>query len=217
MTLDPPNAPESGGSATSNPTNASPPKLAEDKGIPEWLAMIALTVGLILTAAGSWMALQESSYTFRANLSALVACCGLAIVLVALGGKAVGVWGSWSVAGAAAAAPMLFLLQWQLRPFDPPNTMSYYVTFVELGSEYAPNEIKATFLVLGPDQKPRGDAREAGITRDQGGTGLRVVIADVPFQNLIILKMQSQRDNKVWESSAIHPNEGYMRFTLNRN
>jgi hypothetical protein len=133
MTLGSPNALKGAGQATNNHANESPPKLAEDKGIPEWLAMTALVVGLIFTAVGSWMAFQESAYTYRAHFSALVACSGLAIVLVALGGKAVGTWGSWSIAGAAAGAPMLFLLQWQLRPIDSSTTMTYYVSFEDLG------------------------------------------------------------------------------------
>src|SRR5437763_702584 len=113
MALDPSNAPENGDGAASNIANVPQPRLAEDKGVPVWLDMTALAVGRILTAAGSCMAFQESSYTFHAHYGALVACCGLGIVLVSLGGSAVGTWRSWSLAGAAAAAPMIFLLQWK--------------------------------------------------------------------------------------------------------
>lgn len=93
-----------------------PPRLAEDRGVPEWLVIIAIVAGLLLTGLGAWVALRVPGDNYETHLGMLVVCCGLAIVLYAFGGRAVGTWGGWTLAGAAAAAPMLFLLQWQLRP-----------------------------------------------------------------------------------------------------
>ena len=90
-----------------------------DNGVPQGLVYLALLVGLVLTACGSYVTMQAVQYTTGVHFAALVACVGLGMVLVSVGGRAVGTWRSWSVAGAAAAAPLLFLLQWQLQPASP--------------------------------------------------------------------------------------------------
>lgn len=105
-----------------DPANTKPPGAVnnlEDNGIPERLVYIAVIAGLLLTAAGGFIAVQAENYTPGVHFAALVACAGLAMVLVAVGGKSVGTWKTWSVAGAAAAAPLLFYLQWQLQPNVP--------------------------------------------------------------------------------------------------
>jgi hypothetical protein len=92
------------------------PALSDDKGVPPHLVTLAVVVGMIFTAAGGWFAVQASANTYGVHIAVLIACSGLALTLVALGGKTVGTWRSWSFAGAAATAPLLFVLQWQLQP-----------------------------------------------------------------------------------------------------
>jgi len=98
-------------------TSAAPdPRDLPDHGVPERLVYAAIIVGLILTAVGGYIAMQAVHYTPGVHFAALIACAGLAIVLIAFGGRAIGSWKSWAVGGAAAAAPFLFILQWNLQP-----------------------------------------------------------------------------------------------------
>lgn len=87
-----------------------------DRGIPSNQFYPTLVVGILFTFVGGCVAILESRYTPGAHIATLIACCGLGITLAAVGGRAVGTWKSWSVAGAAAAAPLLFLMQWKLQP-----------------------------------------------------------------------------------------------------
>jgi len=93
----------------------APPPLRDD-GMPPHLVWAALSTGILFTAVGGYFAIQATSYSPGVHFAALIACAGLGMTLAAVGGRAVGTWRSWSVAGAAAAAPLLFLMQWQLQP-----------------------------------------------------------------------------------------------------
>ncbi|EWY37252.1 hypothetical protein N825_21215 [Skermanella stibiiresistens SB22] len=84
-------------------------------------------VGLVLTIAGFIGTMNAQNYTTGVHFSALVLCAGLAMVLVAFSGTITGTWKSWVMTGAIAAAPMLFLLQWQLQPDPAPAESSQTV------------------------------------------------------------------------------------------
>jgi hypothetical protein len=87
------------------------PTIADDLGIPDWLRIAAIPVGLLLTAVGTWITLQQAGYTYHTHYGALILCSGLGIVLTAMGGRVVGTWGKFAFVGAVAAAPLLFFLQ----------------------------------------------------------------------------------------------------------
>jgi hypothetical protein len=93
--------------------------LDRDKGIPDHLVIVAIGVGLLLVAVGAFFVVNARTNTIGVNFAALLGCSGLGIILTALGGRAVGTWRSWAVGGAAAVAPLLFVLFMSVKSPSP--------------------------------------------------------------------------------------------------
>lgn len=87
-----------------------------DQGVPAQLQYIAVAVGLLIFIIGAASVFRANAYTVGVNLSALMMCAGLGIVLAAFGSHVEGTWHNWRVAGAAGGALVLFLAQYETMP-----------------------------------------------------------------------------------------------------
>jgi hypothetical protein len=183
----------------------TPPLAVFSKGS---IAAIGVGILLILVAIGIAKSNLNLPYTrllMYSGVAALFAGIG-ATAAITLNLTAVGQVGT---AGGAAA---IAILMCSVIGVDPPVrlTTTYYINMSELGINNMPPDLKATLQVLAPDQTTLGTPRDLPITRAPGGNALKLTIENVSSVDSIIITLLSNKDNKKWASSSIHPNEGFM-------
>lgn len=81
--------------------------------LPNWLSHLGILLGLCLVAFSFFGAgVFGREIGLGLNDFRLTLCVGFGLILTGFGTRATGTWKSWNVAGAGAAATMLFLLLW---------------------------------------------------------------------------------------------------------
>ncbi|MGK7867205.1 hypothetical protein [Falsiroseomonas sp. E2-1-a20] len=72
-----------------------------------------------------------------------------------------------------------------------------------------PEDLAATVRLLSGDDQTLAE-RNVVIARAPGGDALKLIIRNVSADNRIIIRMRSAEVDRIWESAAMHPNEGFM-------
>jgi hypothetical protein len=177
-------------------------------------SIAAICVGALLIAIAFGIAKSDVNLPF----TKLLVYSGVAALFAGIGANAAVTLNlpAAGQAGTAGGAAAIAIALCAVFGVDPPArlTMTYYINFAELGTANIPDDLKATVQILAPNQHTLGDPQDVPVTRAPGGNALKLTIVDISSDDLIILKLQSGRENKTWASASIHPNEGYMSLNV---